>query len=521
MSYETTSDTRSILYPTVLSKFGQTAPANVSQINSIKVGKVVCGSIRCLGDVAIYGDITTPLSLAGGITGIGSADQVIINDGAGVMTGEAQLATTRGGTGLASFTSGRFVTAASSSTLATSVVVPAGAVVGTTDVQAVTNKTITDTTNVVAANSLKTTGAVVNVAAAAPPVLGNVLTATSATTATWQVPAGDVTGPASSTDNAIARFDGVTGKLLQNSLLTVSDLGDISRSATKLLTVPNATSITVGMNAGATIAAGDGGNTVVGYRALNVGVGATNNTCVGTDTGLVVSTGDNNTLVGYLAGSTVTTGSGNICIGPSAGTSLTTHSNTIAVGNVAGSDTNAVYLGNASHTTFYVPAIASGTAYAGDSPSWSVLVVGADGAIRYSAPLYKSFVANTENTTALSATNGQLYYNITGGGDGDAAVTSKQSAMNVNVVYSSLRAWATFGVTGAGTLTYQLYVNGAAVGTARTVAAATNTRVTSSVAVQLNEVIAAGALLSMSITTSAAGIVITQMGWDVMFELTA
>lgn len=36
---------------------------------------------------------------------------------------------------------------------------------------------------------------------------------------------GDVVGPASSTDNAVARFDGITGKLLQNSLMTVDDAG--------------------------------------------------------------------------------------------------------------------------------------------------------------------------------------------------------------------------------------------------------------------------------------------------------
>lgn len=34
---------------------------------------------------------------------------------------------------------------------------------------------------------------------------------------------GDVVGPASSTDNAIARFDGVTGKLIQNSGITIAD----------------------------------------------------------------------------------------------------------------------------------------------------------------------------------------------------------------------------------------------------------------------------------------------------------
>lgn len=39
---------------------------------------------------------------------------------------------------------------------------------------------------------------------------------------------GDVTGPASATDNAITRFDGTTGKLVQNSAVTISDTGDLS-----------------------------------------------------------------------------------------------------------------------------------------------------------------------------------------------------------------------------------------------------------------------------------------------------
>lgn len=38
---------------------------------------------------------------------------------------------------------------------------------------------------------------------------------------------GDVTGPGSSTDNAITRFDGTTGKTLQNSLVTIDDNGGI------------------------------------------------------------------------------------------------------------------------------------------------------------------------------------------------------------------------------------------------------------------------------------------------------
>lgn len=39
---------------------------------------------------------------------------------------------------------------------------------------------------------------------------------------------GDVVGPSSSTDNAITRWDGTTGKLIQNSVVTVSDTGTVS-----------------------------------------------------------------------------------------------------------------------------------------------------------------------------------------------------------------------------------------------------------------------------------------------------
>ena len=39
---------------------------------------------------------------------------------------------------------------------------------------------------------------------------------------------GDVTGPASSTDNAVARFDSTTGKVLQNSSFVVDDTGYVT-----------------------------------------------------------------------------------------------------------------------------------------------------------------------------------------------------------------------------------------------------------------------------------------------------
>lgn len=47
---------------------------------------------------------------------------------------------------------------------------------------------------------------------------------------------GDTTGPASSTDNAVVRFDGTTGKALQNSSVTIDDSGNISSSGDLSLT---------------------------------------------------------------------------------------------------------------------------------------------------------------------------------------------------------------------------------------------------------------------------------------------
>lgn len=43
---------------------------------------------------------------------------------------------------------------------------------------------------------------------------------------------GDVEGPASSTDNALARFDSTSGKIIQNSAVTVDDSGNIATSGT-------------------------------------------------------------------------------------------------------------------------------------------------------------------------------------------------------------------------------------------------------------------------------------------------
>lgn len=70
---------------------------------------------------------------------------------------------------------------------------------------------------------------------------------------------GDVTGPASATNEAIARFDGTTGRLLQDSLVTVSDTGE--------LLMPSGVAIKMG---GAPVLWDDGAEVIVGaYNTVN------------------------------------------------------------------------------------------------------------------------------------------------------------------------------------------------------------------------------------------------------------
>ena len=71
----------------------------------------------------------------------------------------------------------------------------------------------------------------------------------------------DVVGPASSTDNAAVRFDGVTGKLIQNSSVTISDAGAINASSLALTTA-------------LPISSGGTGATTATNARTNLGLGA-------------------------------------------------------------------------------------------------------------------------------------------------------------------------------------------------------------------------------------------------------
>jgi hypothetical protein len=92
---------------------------------------------------------------------------------------------------------------------------------------------------------------------------------------------GDVTGPASSTDNALARFDSTTGKIIQNSVGILSDAGaisgltDISASGSVTLSGGTANGVTY-LNGSKVLTSGsaltyNGTNFVVGGAAQSIG----------------------------------------------------------------------------------------------------------------------------------------------------------------------------------------------------------------------------------------------------------
>lgn len=103
----------------------------------------------------------------------------------------------------------------------------------------------------------------------------------------WSTPAvGDVVGPASSADNAIARYDSTTGKLLQNSAATIDDTGNISDQLGNVRDIPQSgaaktTSYTlVAGDAGQFIEIGSGGSVTIPDATMSAGDAVTlfNNT---------------------------------------------------------------------------------------------------------------------------------------------------------------------------------------------------------------------------------------------------
>ena len=111
--------------------------------------------------------------------------------------------------------------------------------------------------------------------------------------------AGDVIGPASSTDNAATRFDSTTGKLVQNSALIIADTtGSLSRSGNGGIPLQ-------GTNTNDDAAAGYVGEYITASVALGSAVGLTTSTATNvTSISLTAGDWDVDGAVYYTAGAT-------------------------------------------------------------------------------------------------------------------------------------------------------------------------------------------------------------------------
>ncbi|MBI5471473.1 MAG: hypothetical protein HY961_03920 [Ignavibacteriae bacterium] len=127
--------------------------------------------------------------------------------------------------------------------------------VGRATNDALTNKTITGATNTVAASQLRTTTADVNVSGAVAPTSGQVLTATSGTSATWQTPA--VNGSPFTDATAIIKANADPTKLVQivvsaaatNTKTTIN----ASQTANRAINLPDANTTLVGTDVAQTL----------------------------------------------------------------------------------------------------------------------------------------------------------------------------------------------------------------------------------------------------------------------------
>ncbi|CAB4154087.1 hypothetical protein UFOVP632_18 [uncultured Caudovirales phage] len=236
---------------------------------------------------------TGVLSWAGGTTGLTPAAATT-----GAVTLSGTLIAANGGTGFSSYAVGDLLYADTTTTLAKLPDVatgnalisggistaPAWGKIGlTTHVSGIlpianggTNATVTPTAGAVAYG----TGTAYGFTAAG--TAGQVLTSAGAGVPTWTTNAsGDVSGPASSTDNAIARFDGVTGKLIQNSVTTIDDTG----AATGFTTFAASTSVTTPI-VQASNSAGLSLKNASGTTQMSVGAGGGDNMSINVSTNL-------------------------------------------------------------------------------------------------------------------------------------------------------------------------------------------------------------------------------------------
>lgn len=218
---------------------------------------------------------------------------------------------------------------------------------------------------------------------------------------TWASPAGsgDVVGPASATDNAIARFDGTTGKLIQNSAVLIADTTGII-SGTQGVTFSGSTSGTLALKSAA----------VAGTNTLTLPAGTTDFSATG--------------------------GTGQFVKQASAGAAFTV--STVPISEVAGLGTGvatalAVNTGSAGAIVLFNGAL--GTPSSGTVTNLTgTASININGTVGATTPAAGTFTTATVNTSLTMADAANIIVNTTTGTKIGTATTQKLGFYNATPI---------------------------------------------------------------------------------------